>query len=120
MKRLLGNFVLTNMSKICSNSNILWTDEICSILTVYDILTCILLPGTNRYFRQVATRMKIETSFVDATDVSQVQKAMKPNTKVGASLIIVSDFNWIKFLLTRRSLDKNSVMFKQAWECSVF
>lgn len=38
--------------------------------------------GTNRYFRKVAERMNIETSFVDATDVELVRASMKPNTKL--------------------------------------
>ena len=38
--------------------------------------------GTNRYFRKVASRSGIETSFVDATDPSNIEKAMKPNTKM--------------------------------------
>ena len=38
--------------------------------------------GTNRYFRKVATRAGIEVSFVDATIPGEVEKAMKPNTKM--------------------------------------
>lgn len=41
-----------------------------------------LYGGTNRYFRKVATRMGLEIDFVDATDPANVQKAMKPNTKM--------------------------------------
>lgn len=40
------------------------------------------LSGTNRFFKQVATRMGVETSFVDCTVIDNVKKAMKPNTKV--------------------------------------
>lgn len=39
-----------------------------------------LYGGTNRYFRHVASRFGVEFSFVDATDVNHVEKAMKPNT----------------------------------------
>merc|ERR1712179_244232 len=38
--------------------------------------------GTNRYFRKVASRMNIETSFVDATDPSKIEAAIRPNTKM--------------------------------------
>ena len=41
-----------------------------------------LYGGTNRYFRKVASRMQIETTFVDATDPEEVRKALKPNTKM--------------------------------------
>uniref|UniRef100_H2ZCQ4 Cystathionine gamma-lyase n=1 Tax=Ciona savignyi TaxID=51511 RepID=H2ZCQ4_CIOSA len=38
--------------------------------------------GTNRYFQKIAAKFGLEFSFVDFTDISNVQKAMKPNTKV--------------------------------------
>ncbi len=38
--------------------------------------------GTNRYFRKVVSRMGIQTSFVDMTDVNNVKNAIKPSTKV--------------------------------------
>jgi len=38
--------------------------------------------GTNRYFRKVASRMNIETSFVDATDPSKIEEAIRPNTRM--------------------------------------
>lgn len=41
-----------------------------------------LYGGTNRYFRKVASRMNIETSFVDATDPAKVAAALRPNTKM--------------------------------------
>jgi len=41
-----------------------------------------LYGGTNRFFRKVASRMNIECSFVDATDPSKVQAAIKDNTKM--------------------------------------
>jgi len=41
-----------------------------------------LYGGTNRYFRKVASKMNIETSFVDATDPQKVANAIKPNTKM--------------------------------------
>ena len=41
-----------------------------------------LYGGTNRYFKKVASKMNIETSFVDATDPQKVANAIKPNTKM--------------------------------------
>ena len=38
--------------------------------------------GTNRYLRKVADRMNIKTTFVDATDPENVEKAIQENTKV--------------------------------------
>lgn len=38
--------------------------------------------GTNRYFRKVADRMNVQTSFVDATDVEKVRSSLRPNTKM--------------------------------------
>jgi len=38
--------------------------------------------GTNRYFRKVASRMNIQTSFVDATTPSKVKDAIQPNTRM--------------------------------------
>jgi len=38
--------------------------------------------GTNRYFRKVASRMNIQTSFVDATTASKVREAIQPNTRM--------------------------------------
>jgi len=38
--------------------------------------------GTNRYFRKVASRMNIQTSFVDATTPSKVRDAIQPNTRM--------------------------------------
>ena len=41
-----------------------------------------LYGGTYRYFSKVAARMKVETSFVDALEPKNVEKAIKPNTKL--------------------------------------
>lgn len=38
--------------------------------------------GTNRYFSKCAARMNIETTFVDPTNVDNIVKAIKPNTKL--------------------------------------
>jgi cystathionine gamma-lyase len=41
-----------------------------------------LYGGTNRYFRQIASRMNINTTFVDATIAENVKNAIQPNTKM--------------------------------------
>ena len=41
-----------------------------------------LYGGTNRYFRKVASKMGIETSFVDATNAQKVAEAIQPNTRM--------------------------------------
>lgn len=41
-----------------------------------------LYGGTNRYFRQVASKYNIETTFVDATKPENVMNALKPNTRM--------------------------------------
>ncbi|KAJ4449857.1 hypothetical protein ANN_01263 [Periplaneta americana] len=38
--------------------------------------------GTYRYFSKVAARMNVETSYIDATDPSNLEAAIKPNTKL--------------------------------------
>lgn len=38
--------------------------------------------GTNRYFRTCASNMGIEVSFVDCTIVDNVEKSLRPNTKM--------------------------------------
>ncbi|XP_046446163.1 cystathionine gamma-lyase-like isoform X2 [Daphnia pulex] len=41
-----------------------------------------LYGGTNRYLRKVADRMNIKTTFVDATNPENVEKAIQENTKL--------------------------------------
>ena len=38
--------------------------------------------GTNRYFRKVASKFGLEISFVDETVPANVEKEMRPNTKM--------------------------------------
>lgn len=72
------------------NSKYIFRNDKCSYhknFVVYWILLNMkgkkmFLSGTNRFFKQVATRMGVETSFVDCTVIDNVKKAMKPNTKV--------------------------------------
>lgn len=41
-----------------------------------------LYGGTNRFFKKCATRMGVETSFVDCTVIDNIKKALKSNTKL--------------------------------------
>lgn len=41
-----------------------------------------LFSGSNRYFRKVAERMNIHTTFVDLSNLDAVKSSIKPNTKV--------------------------------------
>ena len=42
-----------------------------------------LYGGTNRFFRRVVmARHKVEVTFVEATDPKEVEKAIRPNTKM--------------------------------------
>jgi cystathionine gamma-lyase len=41
-----------------------------------------LYGGTNRYFRKVAAKFNLETTFVDLTNAENLKGAMKPNTKM--------------------------------------
>jgi O-acetylhomoserine/O-acetylserine sulfhydrylase-like pyridoxal-dependent enzyme len=42
-----------------------------------------LYGGTNRFFRRVVMdKHKIDVTFVEATDPKEVEKAMRPNTKM--------------------------------------
>jgi len=55
---------------------------ICAFTRILSIDIELHVSGTNRYFRKVAERMNIETTFIDATDLDLVRTSMKPNTKV--------------------------------------
>lgn len=45
--------------------------------------------GTNELLREVFNRLGIEVSYVNTTDVANITKAIKPNTKVSAPLVKV-------------------------------
>ena len=49
-------------------------DHIVSVNDVYG--------GVNRYFRKVLSNFNITSTFVDATNISNVEKAITSNTKV--------------------------------------
>jgi len=61
------------------------------MLLMLHVMLCLV--GTNRYFRKVAERMNIQTTFVDATDLELFRASMKPNTKV--IMLILSDLSSI-------------------------
>ena len=48
--------------------------------------------GTNRFFRNCANRMGIETSFVNMLDLYETEAAFKPNTAVYIYFFILSFF----------------------------
>ena len=52
-----------------------------------------LYGGTNRFFRRVVmAKHKVDVTFVEATDPAEVEKAIRPNTKmvssIGTALIV--------------------------------
>lgn len=66
------------------SSGLACTSTITQMLQVGDHIVSMndVYGGTNRYFKQCASRMGIETSFVDCTDAEKVKKSIKPNTKM--------------------------------------
>jgi len=69
---------------ITFSSGLAATSTITQMLSAGDHIVSMddLYGGTNRYFRKVASKFNLETSFVDATDPTAVEKAMRPNTKM--------------------------------------
>lgn len=39
--------------------------------------------GVNELFRNIAKKFGMDTTFVDCSDIEELEKAIKPNTKVG-------------------------------------
>ncbi|OWF35533.1 cystathionine gamma-lyase-like [Mizuhopecten yessoensis] len=66
------------------SSGLATTTAITHLLKVGDHIVSMndLYGGTNRYFKQVASRNGIETSFVDCTVPEKVAAAIKPNTRM--------------------------------------
>ena len=48
--------------------------------------------GTNRLFSRVTSRQGITVDFIDATNLDNLKKAIKPNTRVRYQLKIIIDF----------------------------
>merc|ERR1719348_603336 len=57
--------------------------------------------GTNRYFRKVASRMNIETTFVDATNPSNIEAAIKAITKKHPNIFLVFDNTFLSSYFQR-------------------
>lgn len=58
--------------------------------------------GTYRLFSKIATNYNIEISLVDLSDISNLPKAIKPNTKVRKCFVFISNYfslNNVKFQL---------------------
>jgi len=66
--------------------------------------------GTNRFFRKVASRMNIETSFVDATIASNIEDAIRPNTRM---VWIETPTNPTLKIVDIRAVSKVVAKFKQ-------
>lgn len=49
--------------------------------------------GTNRLFSKIMTRFGIEIDMVDATNIENIKKAIKPNTKVSRFAISFINVN---------------------------
>uniref|UniRef100_T1JND1 cystathionine gamma-lyase n=1 Tax=Strigamia maritima TaxID=126957 RepID=T1JND1_STRMM len=60
------------------------TDCICRLLKSGDHLISMddVYGGTNRYFKQILSKYKIKTSFVDCTDTANVEKEIRENTRM--------------------------------------
>jgi len=69
---------------LCFSSGLGTTTAITHILQAGDHIVSMddVYGGTNRYFRKCASRMGIETSFVDATNPENVAAAIRPNTRM--------------------------------------
>jgi len=69
---------------ITFSSGLAATSTITQMLSAGDHIVSMddLYGGTNRYFKKVASRLNIETSFVDATEPERVAAAIRPNTKM--------------------------------------
>lgn len=69
---------------MCFSSGLGATTAITHMLSAGDHLVSMddLYGGTNRYFSKVVARMNIATTFVDAREPDNVEKAIKPNTKM--------------------------------------
>ncbi|XP_041357148.1 cystathionine gamma-lyase-like [Gigantopelta aegis] len=69
---------------MCFSSGLATTMTITHLLQLGDHIVSMddVYGGTNRLFRNTAPKMGLELSFVDCTNLDEVKKAMKPNTKM--------------------------------------
>ena len=72
------------MTGLTFSSGLATSTTIVSMLSAGDHIVSMddLYGGTNRFLRKVADRMGIKTTFVDARDPENVEKAIQENTKV--------------------------------------
>ena len=81
------------------------------ILTVDDVYG-----GTNRFFRNCANRMGIDTSFVNMLDLKETEAAFKPNTAVN---LLKSQMFLCSFSKNNKKRDSNIIFFvyllKMVW-----
>jgi len=66
------------------SSGLMATTTVTHLLSAGDHIVAMndLYGGTNRFFRKVASRMNIECTFVDATDINNVKAAIQDNTRM--------------------------------------
>ena len=71
-------------SGLTFSSGLATSTTIISLLSAGDHIVSMddLYGGTNRFLRKIADRMNIKTTFVDARDPENVEKAIQENTKV--------------------------------------
>ncbi|XP_075235773.1 cystathionine gamma-lyase-like [Lycorma delicatula] len=69
---------------LCFSSGLGALTAIVSILKSGDHVLCVddLYGGCNRFFRHIASRFQIESSFINAEDPEKFAEAIKPNTKI--------------------------------------
>lgn len=69
---------------LCFASGLAATDAVAHLLKSGDHIVSMddVYGGTNRFFRQVLSSLKIDTTFVDCSKLENVEKAMEENTRM--------------------------------------
>ncbi|XP_039295541.1 putative cystathionine gamma-lyase 2 isoform X2 [Nilaparvata lugens] len=69
---------------LCFSSGLGTLTAVMSLLESGDHVLCVddLYGGTFRYFKHIASRFKLESSFLDASDPEKFVASMQPNTKI--------------------------------------
>lgn len=73
-----GKYALTFASGLAATLSLTYLLKAGEHVVCYDDL----YGGTNRFFRTCAAKMGVETSFVDMRNIENVEKAIKPNTRM--------------------------------------
>lgn len=70
---------------LCFSSGLGALTALASTMSAGDHIICDddLYGGTHRLLNQVISRFGIEVTHIDLTDISNIEKSIKPNTKVG-------------------------------------